>query len=636
MTSINGRPNRLCCLVAALSIWSASRICSADYVIVYGGPTYSSNDGGYLYPFPPDPGAVLVNDSGTALGSLDRFTSPIDEFGYRAVRFNASGSEEFGTLGDNGGGYAYSQGLGINASGTTVGISERYDELGSSLGARAVRWNSPGTAATELDHLGLNSSGATQTLARAINGTGTIVGSAAKYNEFFDELGTRAVRWAAGGTAVTELGNLGTTTEGSTTAEAWAINSSGTAAGFAEKFDPFGSTLGSRAVRWNASGTSATELGDIGVSTLEGATDARAYAINSAGTAVGYALKWDGNTTAGTRAVRWDGSGTAATQLGDLGLYTDGTTTAQANDVNDAGTAIGTVHKYVAGNFKGTRGVRWAPTDTTAIELGNLGTDAGFTSTAASAINVDGIVVGYADKHDEEGASLGYRAVYWGTNDAAVDLNSLIDPGAGWLLYTAYSISNTGWITGVGLFDPDGAGGEDAYSRLFVLQLPEPADGDLDDNGVVDSRDIDTLWNVIRPEVAGSDDPGANDNEDLNGDGFVNEKDVDYMLKNLLTAGSNRQYGDADLDGGVGGLDYTAWRVRAGTGWANGDFDGDGGVGGLDYTLWRTRPTAYPTTVGPHGSELNAVPEPTTVVLLALALPALAFTKGFGKREFRS
>lgn len=152
--------------------------------------------------------------------------------------------------------------------------------------------------------------------------------------------------------------------------------------------------------------------------------------------------------------------------------------------------------------------------------------------------------------------------------------------------------------------------------------------GDLDDDGDIDSHDIDTLWNVIRPELAGSDDPGGNDNEDLNSDGFVNEKDVDTMLRNLLTAGTGRAYGDADLDGGVGGLDYTAWRVRAGTGWANGDFDGDGGVGGLDYTLWRTRPTAYPGTVGPHGSGPQAVPEPASCVLLLVGAGALLVRGG--------
>ena len=29
--------------------------------------------------------------------------------------------------------------------------------------------------------------------------------------------------------------------------------------------------------------------------------------------------------------------------------------------------------------------------------------------------------------------------------------------------------------SGIGVFDPDGAGGLDAYDRLFLVQVPEPA-----------------------------------------------------------------------------------------------------------------------------------------------------------------
>jgi hypothetical protein len=159
-----------------------------------------------------------------------------------------------------------------------------------------------------------------------------------------------------------------------------------------------------------------------------------------------------------------------------------------------------------------------------------------------------------------------------------------------------------------------------AFETVVVL----PTDGDLNDDGLVNALDIDMLWDVIRPEIGAADDWNANDDEDLNGDGYVNEDDVDHLLANLLDAGPNRPYGDADLDGGVGGLDYTAWRLRAGSGWANGDFDGDGGIGGLDYTLWRTRPTEYPHTVGPHpGSGPNLVPEPGSWLLMVVGLPAL-------------
>ncbi|KKL84510.1 hypothetical protein LCGC14_1964030, partial [marine sediment metagenome] len=91
------------------------------------------------------------------------------------------------------------------------------------------------------------------------------------------------------------------------------------------------------------------------------------------------------------------------------------------------------------------------------------------------AINTSGTAVGFAYKYDGAGTFLGDRAVYWGADGVAVDLNTLIDPASGWVLEQAYAISDTDWISGVGVFDPDGAGGLDSYDRLFLVQIPEPA-----------------------------------------------------------------------------------------------------------------------------------------------------------------
>jgi len=48
-----------------------------------------------------------------------------------------------------------------------------------------------------------------------------------------------------------------------------------------------------------------------------------------------------------------------------------------------------------------------------------------------------------------------------------IDLNTLIDPGLGWILTGAYSINDNGWIVGWG-YNPDG------YARAYLL-IPEPA-----------------------------------------------------------------------------------------------------------------------------------------------------------------
>jgi hypothetical protein len=87
----------------------------------------------------------------------------------------------------------------------------------------------------------------------------------------------------------------------------------GTGVGFT--YTDTGTDLNERAFRWDASGAAATELGNLGTDS-SGVTQVEAYAVNVAGTAVGFAKNNSGSTISGTRPVRWDASGTAATKLG--------------------------------------------------------------------------------------------------------------------------------------------------------------------------------------------------------------------------------------------------------------------------------------------------------------------------------
>ena len=307
----------------------------------------------------------------------------------------------------------------------------------------------------------------------AVNNTGTAVECAKKYVGGSD-MGWRAVRWDASGTAATELGNIGTDSSGSTETRAHAVNDAGTVVGYANKYVG-GSNRGDRAVRWDASGTAATELGNLGTNS-SGWMYAQAFAVNDAGTAVGYANKYVGGSNRGDRAVRWDASGTAATELGNLGTNSSGSTHAGACDVNDAGTAVGRAEKYVGGSNMGYRAVRWDASGTAATELGNIGTDSsGSTENRAWAVNYAGTAVGYAKKY-VGGSDMGYRAVMWGADGQAIDLNTLIDPAGGWTLTQASAISADGWwISGVGIYDPDGAGPLETYDRMWVMEVPEPA-----------------------------------------------------------------------------------------------------------------------------------------------------------------
>ena len=86
------------------------------------------------------------------------------------------------------------------------------------------------------------------------------------------------------------------------------------------------------------------------------------------------------------------------------------------------------------------------------------------------------MAVGSASIYDA-GSLIGKHAVLWMSDAIAIDLNTWIDPASGWTLDEARGVSDTGWISGIGRYDPDGPGPQVSYPRLFVLQIPEPNAG---------------------------------------------------------------------------------------------------------------------------------------------------------------
>ena len=489
-------------------------IARAGYLTLYGGPTYDQTTGtglrdgwvAYL------PGSGLTN-SGMAVGNAYKIVGGSFKDS-RAVRWDSSGAGamEMGILGTDGNGVTRACAYAVNAGDTAVGHALLFVD-GSNKGDRAVRWSASG-AVTELGNLGVDSNGSTIARAYAVNAGGTAVGIATLFLDGINK-GYRAARWSDSG-MVTELDGLGIGSNGRAFSRAGAVNDAGTAVGYANKYVG-GSDKGLRAVRWNASGTAATELGELGTD-IAGWTDAEAYAVNSAGTAVGEAILYVGGSNKGYRAVRWDASGTAATELGGLGTDGNGYTEAEARVVNTAGTAVGWAEKFVGGIDKGPRAVRWDASGTAATELGDLGTDNnGYAEAHAWAVSDAGTAVGWSEKY-VNGNYVDYRAVLWGADGLAVDLNSLIDPGSGWKLTEAAAISKNGmWISGQGTYDPDGPGPLLGYTRLFMIQMFPWGDANRD--GIVDMADYALWFNNYGSSGA------TNLQGDMTGDGLVDMAD---------------------------------------------------------------------------------------------------------------
>jgi hypothetical protein len=438
MTRSNSIRSTLGLFAAAVTlvvISLASSPASAAYITVYGAPGYTPGVGGYGgYPgFDEIARIGAVNDAGTAVVGANKYNAAGVNIAGAALRWNASGGAELANLGVSPTGYPNSAPFAINNAGTAVGYSIKGVISGPPLGIHAVRWAASGTTATELGDLG-----SFQSLAYDINETGTAVGYSWKLNA-----GQLAVRWNASGTTPTELGHLGTNADGYTSAAATAINDAGTTIGYCVKFTSSGTSLGRYAVRWNASGTAATELGHVGAvppyDSFYSYGPTAALGINNAGTVVGYSEVLEEGQTA-VYPVRWDASSTVPTLLSPPGW---------PYRINDAGVAVG----------EGP--TRWDASGA-ATPLESQGNFSGI----AKDINEAGVAVGFWEVGGRR------SAVYWNPDGSGLDLNSLIDPASGWTLDSAEDISETGWIFGIGGFDPDGPGGQAAYARSFIMQVP--------------------------------------------------------------------------------------------------------------------------------------------------------------------
>jgi hypothetical protein len=524
-----------------LAVASALVICSsldaAASAPFFPGPAYDSTSGsGYQNP------SLTVRSggntgNGVAVGSVRKMEAG-SNMGNRAIRWDASGILELPNLGmmyvsD----YTNTYARAVSDAGIAVGSARKYIGPGSvDVGDRAVRWNAAGTIVTELGHLGTNSSGSTNGSARAVNAGGTAVGYMRKFANNADR-GERAVRWDASGTAATELGVLSTNSSGFTTGRAEAVNASGTAVGYVQHYQD-NLEKGNRPVRWDANGTVATALGMLGAYD-SGYASGYALAINDAGTTAGNVTKYVDNTDKGECAVRWESGSTVAVELGHLGTPGTGRTATYAADINAGGTIVGYSRKWDQLGFdRGFRAVRWEPLGTAAVELGLIGTPGNGTGESyANAVNDAGIIAGISQKYGLAGVILGQRAALWGTDNVALDLNTLLSPddSAHWLLTIAADVSNRYWVSGTGTYDPDGAGAQPAYTRAFLMDVIREFGqaGDATRDDAVDFEDLLVLaQHYEQPGTARWDDG------DFTGDGAVDFADLLTLAQHYRGAAS--------------------------------------------------------------------------------------------------
>ena len=419
--------------------------------------------------------AYASNGSGFIVGQSTAGSGNTDH-GTRAAYWmpGTSTPRELPALSVNDVGLAHAVAHDINDNGAVVGYSDLYNGA-TALGPRAVRWNTTNNvnatlpAATSLGVLNTKAGGYGWSEARYVNGGGTIVGHSIRYGANGVELGMRPVRWSASATTPTELGHLGARSDGFVTGLVMGLAENGAATGAVEIFDGENS-LGRRAVRWNAGTTAATRLDDLGTD-VNGVGNAYGYSINTRGAVVGYSTEYDADhNPIAWRPVRWNAGSTAATRLLGVGARQQGV----ASSINSLGVSTGLIFDN-SFNFADGRAAMWLPNATQAI-----------------------------------------------------DLTSFIDPErhGHWTLTEAAGITDTGYITGSGMMDPDGpTGPRAAFKQLFTILVPQAGTygrGDANFDGKVNFDDLLRLASHFNQENWSN----ATNVGDFNLDGWTNFNDL--------------------------------------------------------------------------------------------------------------
>ncbi len=168
--------------------------------------------------------------------------------------------------------------------------------------------------------------------------------------------------------------------------------------------------------------------------------------------------------------------------------------------------------------------------------------------------------------------------------------------------------------------------------------------GDVTGDGIIDAADIDALFAAVLDPTRGGEVSAAVGQEwlDLTGEGSLTGVggDADELVENIL----GTAYGDGNLDGAVSFGDFLTLQGNFGGsgGWASGDFTGDGSISFGDFLALQGNfgfnnmvpvpgPLADPLSV-------NAVPEPSTVILFGLGFSGMLFRvyrarKSSGRRD---
>jgi hypothetical protein len=150
-------------------------------------------------------------------------------------------------------------------------------------------------------------------------------------------------------------------------------------------------------------------------------------------------------------------------------------------------------------------------------------------------------------------------------------------------------------------------------SGADLLNLAQ--NGDLNNDGVCDDRDIDEMALAV---ITGSNDPRF----DLNGDGAIDIADHRYIIRDL----KRTWLGDSNLDGEFNSNDFVVIFQKGqyeddlmrNSGWADGDWNGDQEFNTQDFVA-AFQNGGYERGPLPASANYSSIPEPDGALMAVIA-----------------
>jgi probable HAF family extracellular repeat protein len=384
---------------------------------------------------------------------------------------------------------------------------------------------------------------------------------------------------------------------GGATGVGFGINDNGTVVGLSS------ASGGNHAFYWTptvAHGNTGT-LTDVGVR-MPGVTAAsRLVAINSLGQTVGY-----GSVSGTTNGYYWDGSSASAEHInGPVGGSNAGWCFGAG--INDSGLCVG----YNAGPDSA---VVWHSGDANATSIGPdiqtaMAPLEGGVSSYATAVNNGAQIAGYYLK----GMLPNAHGFLYNNSSNIVDLGDLGNLSGD---TKPQSTNSKGVVVGLSSPGVNGSGGEIDHAFIWTPTTPNGTTGAMSDLNNAALYNATALPAGYYMKSA----TGINSMGSISG----------YMYND--TTNSSRAFaliatmpGDASLDGTVNITDLSKVltnydRSGSNIGWTDGDFNGDGSVNISDLSNVLTN---YDSSVSAGAGGIQAVPEPSMLVLLAAGLAGL-------------